>query len=57
MLSEALDYIVQEQGDLQGFSDLVGCSKSQLVKFFKLDPTALQYVNDLRHQHGHHTLR
>lgn len=57
MLSEALDYIMQEQGDLQGFGDLAGCSKSQLVKFFKLDPNALQCVNDLRHQHGHHTLR
>jgi len=57
MLSEALDYIMQEQGDLQGFCDLAGCSKSQLVKFFKLDPIALQCVNDLRHQHGHHTLR
>lgn len=57
MLSEALDYIMQEQGDLQGFGDLTGCSKSQLVKFFKLDPIALQCVNDLRHQHGHHTLR
>jgi hypothetical protein len=57
MLSEALDYIMQEQGDLQGFGDLAGCSKSQLVKFFKLDPIALQCVNDLRHQHGHHTLR
>lgn len=57
MLSEALDYIMQEQGDLQGFGDLAGCSKSQLVKFFKLDPSALQCVNDLRHQHGHHTLR
>jgi hypothetical protein len=57
MLSEALDHIEQEQGDLQGFADLVGCSKSQLVKFFKLDPNALQCVNDLRRQHGHHTLR
>jgi hypothetical protein len=57
MLSEALDHIVQEQGDLQHFSDLVGCSKSQLVKFLKLDPSALQCVNDLRRQHGHHTLR
>jgi len=57
MLSEALDYIMQEQGDLQGFGDLAGCSKSQLVKFFKLDPSALQCVNDLRHQHGHHALR
>jgi hypothetical protein len=57
MLSEALDYIMQEQGDLQGFGELAGCSKSQLVKFFKLDPSALQCINDLRHQHGHHTLR
>ena len=57
MLSEALDYVVQEQGDLQGFCDLIACSKSQLVKFFKLDPSALQRVNDLRQQHGHHTLR
>ena len=57
MLSEALDYIMQEQGDLQGFGDLVGCSKSQLVKFFKLDPSAFQCVNDLRRHHGHHTLR
>ena len=57
MLSEALDHIVQDQGELQGFSDLVGCSKSQLVKFFKLDPSALQFVNDLRRHHGHHTLR
>ena len=57
MLSEALDHIVQDQGELQGFSDLVGCSKSQLVKFFKLDPSALQFVNDFRRHHGHHTLR
>ena len=57
MLSEALDYVMQEEGDLQGFCDLIGCSKSQLVKFLKLDPSALQGVNDLRHQHGHHTLR
>mgnify|MGYP003950540811 CR=1 FL=1 len=57
LLSEALDYIVQEQGDLQGFAGLVNCSKSQLVKFFKLDVSAFQYVNDLRRQHGHHTLR
>jgi hypothetical protein len=57
MLSEALDYIIQEQGEVQGFADLVGCSKSQLVKFFKLDPSALQCVNDFRAQHGHHALR
>jgi len=57
MLSEALDYVVQEQGDLQDFCDLIGCSKSQLVKFFKLAPSAIQGVNDLRHQHGHHALR
>ena len=57
MLSEALDHIVHERGELQGFSDLVDCSKSQLVKFLKLDPSALQCVNDLRRDHGHHTLR
>jgi len=57
LLSEALDYVMQGQGILQGFCDLIGCSKSQLVKFFKLDPSALQGVNDLRQKHGHHTLR
>lgn len=52
MLAEALDVIAVRQGQLTSSAEQLGCTSTQLVKFFAKEPTALEAVNSLRRQYG-----
>ena len=52
LLSEALDHITAEQGNLQPAAKLFACTKSQLFKLLKLEPRAVKMVNDARAANG-----
>ena len=56
LLAEALDVFQTCESELKAAAELLGCSASQFVKFLKLDPRALQLVNDWRGQRGLHKL-
>ena len=57
LLAEALDAVVRCGFDLKPASAFLGCSTSQLVKFLKVEPRALQQVNERRTQLGLHQLQ
>ena len=48
LLAEALDAVAQSQFDVSAAADHLGCTPSQLVKFLKVEPEALQQVNEQR---------
>jgi len=52
ILSEALDHIMAEQGNLEPAAELLSCTKSQLFKLLKLEPRAAKMVNDARAVNG-----
>lgn len=52
LLAESLDVLQASNLDLKAAAEVLGCSPSQLVKFLKLEPRALQLVNDWREERG-----
>jgi len=48
LLAEALDVLAASAYDMQAAAAMLGCSASQLVKFLKLEPEAMQQVNERR---------
>ncbi|HEY1065837.1 MAG TPA: peptide chain release factor-like protein [Pirellulales bacterium] len=55
VLAEALDRVVA-LGDVKIAAETLGATASQLVKFFKQEPAAFQYVNERRKAHGQRPL-
>jgi len=56
VLAEALDSITMHNMDPKAAATKLGCSTSQLIKLFKTEPRALQWINQYRHQAGLKTL-
>jgi hypothetical protein len=48
LLAEALDCLSRLDFDVKACAEQLGTSSSQLVRFFKLEPQALIYVNERR---------
>jgi len=48
LLAEALDVLAAIGYDMQAAATTLGCSASQLLKFLKLEPEAMQQVNQQR---------
>lgn len=57
LLAEALDTLHAHQMDIQLAAELLQCSVSQLTKFLKLEPKAMQQLNVHRSQVGLRPLR
>ena len=57
LLAEALDCLAAFQLDAKLTAERLGCTPSQLVKFLKLEPEALQQVNQQRAARGLKALR
>lgn len=56
LLAEALDVLHARNGHVPGSAEQLGITPSQLVKFLKHEPRALQLVNEERRRHGLHPL-
>lgn len=52
ILAEAIDVWADRGGDLKAASDVLGCSTTQLVKLFKLEPKVFTAVNRDRSTRG-----
>ncbi len=52
LLAEVLDLLVAANGDVSAVAEQLGVSSSQLVKFLKLQPMALQQLNQDRRERG-----
>jgi len=52
LLAELLDILVAAEGDVTAAAELLGISSSQIVKFLKLEPRAMQQLNQLRRERG-----
>lgn len=57
LLAEALDHLTQDDMDVKVSAERLGCSVSQLVKFLKIEPRALEIVNIRRKQLDLRSLR
>jgi hypothetical protein len=57
LLAEALDVLQQTELDIKSASALLGCTPSQLIRFFKQEPRAFQRVNQGRQEKGMRSLR
>ena len=57
LLAEALDVLEAEQFDASAAAHSLAITSSQLVRFLKLEPRALQSVNQRREALGLHKLR
>ena len=57
LLAESLDVAAERDFDLRSAAEFLGCSTSQLIKFFKVEPRALELVNRERSDRGIHPLR
>jgi len=57
LLAEALDAIDRVDYDVPKAAKLLAVTNSQLVRFLKLDPRALELVNEQRRQRDKHPLR
>ena len=57
LLAEALDFIEACEADVKRAAETLGCSISQLVKFLKKEPAAMQLVNRRREEKGLHRLQ
>lgn len=57
ILSEILDLINMNQGDVNATAKYVGLSTTQITKLLKTNAKALTWVNALRSQNNMHTLR
>jgi hypothetical protein len=56
LLAEALDVLYASDDDLKACANLMGCSTSQLIKFFKEAPRAWALINARRREAGRHPL-
>lgn len=56
LLAEALDRVAASGFDVRAAAAQLGCTASQLVKLLKLEPRAMQWVNDRRAEAGLHRL-
>jgi hypothetical protein len=56
LLAEALDVSSARDDDPKDAALLLGCSTTQLIKFLKLAPRALGFVNERRRVAGRHPL-
>jgi hypothetical protein len=56
LLAEALDVSSARNDDPKDAAVLLGCSTTQLIKFLKLAPRALAFVNERRRAAGRHPL-
>jgi hypothetical protein len=57
VLAEAMDFVADCRFDVKQAAARLECSMSQLVKLLKVEPTALERVNDQRRSLGQHPLR
>lgn len=57
LLAEALDVLVASDHEVSVAAERLGISSSQLVKFFKYHPPALEWVNQVRRQRGLRVLK
>ncbi len=57
VLAEALDHVATAAGDVKAAAESLGCSASQLVKLFKIEPRAFAAVNAARVQNGQRPLK
>jgi hypothetical protein len=57
MLAEALDVLNEQGMDVRGAAAVLGVTGSQLTKFLKLEPLAIQQVNACRRELGLRPLR
>ncbi len=57
LLAEALDTVTRHEFELGNAAEFLGCTTSQLVKFLKLEPAALDLVNQYREKLGLRRLR
>ena len=56
ILAEAIDVWADRDGDLKAAGDVLGCTPSQLIKLFKLEPKVFTAVNRARAARGQHAL-
>jgi hypothetical protein len=52
-----MDFVADCRFDVKQAAARLECSMSQLVKLLKVEPTALERVNDQRRSLGQHPLR
>jgi PAS domain-containing protein len=57
LLAEALDVLVALDVDMSRAAGQLGCTTSQLIRFLKHEPRALQAVNEHRASRGLHPLK
>ena len=57
ILAEALDHLSTDDMNVKASAERLGCSVSQLVKFLKVEPRALELVNNRRKELDLRTLR
>ncbi|MEZ6110512.1 MAG: peptide chain release factor-like protein [Pirellulaceae bacterium] len=57
LLAEALDVLAEQQDELPAAAERLGVSGSQLVRLLKLEPRALDALNQRRQARGQHRLR
>lgn len=57
LLAEGLDVMHVCRGDARRAAAWMGCTMSQMVKFIKLEPRALEAINEVRARRGLHGLK
>jgi hypothetical protein len=57
LLAEALDIVAAAANDLKAAAENLGCTPSQLIKFFQQEPRAIAAVNAAREKAGLHKLK
>ncbi|MFP4144365.1 MAG: peptide chain release factor family protein [Phycisphaeraceae bacterium] len=57
ILAEAMDAAMGTRGDMRLAANALGVSMSQLVKLLKLEPAALEKVNQIRRERGLHGMK
>jgi hypothetical protein len=57
ILAEALDVLFACEMEVKEAAERLGCTSSQLIKLLKLEPKALQLVNQQRRDSGKHSLK
>lgn len=57
LIAEAMDSLAESDWQLAAAADHLEVSSSQLIKLFKLEPIAFQYLNRERQQAGLHPLK
>ena len=57
LLAEAIDQLVGRQFELGATASFLNVSTSQLIKFFKIEPAAFEWLNRERSRNGLHRLK